>query len=269
MYKYDIYVFRHYRTEEIGVFCMNIIEGPINTPLQKFKNFITEKKNEKYLKIIIVSHTEYLKKNEMKRLDFLFRVMEKSFEYGNIVVFILWDIDVYDFGIKINNGGFFDGDNDKYDNDMRDYSDIHDNKKRNDDDDHDNDKRDNDDNHDNEKRDDDDNHDDNNHNNNHDNDKYDNDKRDDDDGHENDESLISSHINDKFNNGDNDDGSDNDKRNDGNDHDSGNDLTNRYFSAEFANSKGHDLRALLGKEWSKVCISIYSYIRIYMCFICI
>jgi hypothetical protein len=201
----NIHTYKHNRTEEIDIFCMNITEGPINAPLQKFKNFFSEKNYEKNLKIIIISHTEYLKKNELKKLDFLFRVTEKSFEYGNIVVLILWDLDVYDFGIKINKVIFFDGDNDNHDDD----------------------------------------------------------KRDENDDFESDVNVsYDTYIGDKFDNGDNGSEYDNDKRNDDN-HEGGDNVTDSHIS----DGKVHDLRDLLGKEWSKVYMYIYIYVYVFYMYI--
>jgi hypothetical protein len=114
---------------------MNIIDGPINTPLKKFKNLIEKKNEKKNFKLVIISHIEYLKKSEMKRLDFLFRVTEKSFEYGNIVVLILWDLDVYDFGMKNKNETYLDNDDDAISNDD---NDDNDNDKSNDNNDNNN-----------------------------------------------------------------------------------------------------------------------------------
>ena len=70
---------------------MNIIDGAINSPIKRLKEVTEDTDNSNAINIIVVQNVEKIVVSEMKRLDFLFRITDKSYEYGNIVVLLLWN----------------------------------------------------------------------------------------------------------------------------------------------------------------------------------
>ena len=70
---------------------MNIIDGAISSPIKRLKEVTEDADNSNAINIIVVQNVEKIVVSEMKRLDFLFRITDKSYEYGNIVVLLLWN----------------------------------------------------------------------------------------------------------------------------------------------------------------------------------
>ena len=93
----------------IKLHCMNIIDGAINSPIKRLKEVTEETDNSNAINIIVVHNVEKIAVSEMKRLDFLFRITDKSYEYGNIVILLLWntrsrpfnDEEMRDYGIAM------------------------------------------------------------------------------------------------------------------------------------------------------------------------
>ena len=93
----------------INLHCMNIIDGAINSPIKRLKEVTEDTDNSNAINIIVVHNVEKIVVSEMKRLDFLFRITDKSYEYGNIVILLLWntrsrpfnDEEMRDYGIAM------------------------------------------------------------------------------------------------------------------------------------------------------------------------
>ena len=75
----------------IKLHCMNIIDGAINSPIKRLKEVTEDTDNSNAINMIVVHNVEKIVVSEMKRLDFLFRITDKSYEYGNIVILLLWN----------------------------------------------------------------------------------------------------------------------------------------------------------------------------------
>ena len=75
----------------VKLHCMNIIDGAISSPIKRLKEVTEDADNSNAINIIVVQNVEKIVVSEMKRLDFLFRITDKSYEYGNIVVLLLWN----------------------------------------------------------------------------------------------------------------------------------------------------------------------------------
>ena len=100
---------------------MDIIDDAINSPIKRLKEVTEDTDNSNAINIIVVHNVEKIVVSEMKRLDFLFRITDKSYEYGNIVILLLWntrsrpfnDEEMRDHGIAVeDNIGNDIGDND-------------------------------------------------------------------------------------------------------------------------------------------------------------
>ena len=93
----------------IKLHCMNIIDDAINSPIKRLKEVTEDTDNSNAINIIVVHNVEKIVVSEMKRLDFLFRITDKSYEYGNIVILLLWntrsrpfnDEEMRDYGIAM------------------------------------------------------------------------------------------------------------------------------------------------------------------------
>ena len=93
----------------INLHCMNIIDDAINSPIKRLKEVTEDTDNSNAINIIVVHNVEKIVVSEMKRLDFLFRITDKSYEYGNIVILLLWntrsrpfnDEEMRDYGIAM------------------------------------------------------------------------------------------------------------------------------------------------------------------------
>ena len=110
----------------IKLHCMNIIDDAINSPIKRLKEVTEDTDNSNAINIIVVHNVEKIVVSEMKRLDFLFRITDKSYEYGNIVILLLWntrsrpfnDEEMRDYGIAME---------DNIDNDISDNDGLKDN----------------------------------------------------------------------------------------------------------------------------------------------
>ena len=91
--------------------CMDLASS--SNPLKQFQDFIREKKYKsssvpvsssttatdtelpyQWTEIFVVYNLEALiTSSDLKKLDFLFRVTDKSFEFANVAVVLLWDLD--------------------------------------------------------------------------------------------------------------------------------------------------------------------------------
>ena len=110
----------------VKLHCMNIIDDAINSPIKRLKEVTEDTDNSNAINIIVVHNLEKIVMSEMKRLDFLFRITDKSYEYGNIVILLLWntrsrpfnDEEMKDYGIAME---------DNIDNDISDNNGLKDN----------------------------------------------------------------------------------------------------------------------------------------------
>ena len=103
----------------VNVCCMDAVYGLISNPLKRIrtevedprKNNCNSNNNVKRvagtetsdkicttpIDIVAVYNVEKIEINEFRRLDFLFRLTDSSYEHANIVVLLLWDTDMRPF----------------------------------------------------------------------------------------------------------------------------------------------------------------------------
>jgi hypothetical protein len=77
---------------------MNVIEGSISSTIESLKNYLAidnlrTDENDNQPKVIAVYNVEKVAVNELKRLDFLFALQERSFGHTNTIVILLWNTD--------------------------------------------------------------------------------------------------------------------------------------------------------------------------------
>jgi hypothetical protein len=77
---------------------MNVIEGSISSTIESLKNYLAidnlrTDENDYQPKVIAVYNVEKVAINELKRLDFLFALVERSFGHTNTIVILLWNTD--------------------------------------------------------------------------------------------------------------------------------------------------------------------------------
>ena len=73
----------------VQVHCMNIMDGNISNPINKLDEYAGNS-NAK-INIIIIHNVESIAVKELRRLNFLFRVTDKSYIYANVVILLLWN----------------------------------------------------------------------------------------------------------------------------------------------------------------------------------
>lgn len=78
---------------------MDVIEGSISSTIETLRNYLAidnlhtdEDGNQP--KVIVVYNVEKVAVNELKRLDFLFALVERSFEHTSTIVLLLWNTDI-------------------------------------------------------------------------------------------------------------------------------------------------------------------------------
>ena len=77
---------------------MDVIEGPIGSTIESLRNYLAidnlhTDEDDSQPKVIAVYNVEKVAVNELKRLDFLFALAERSFGHTNTVVILLWNTD--------------------------------------------------------------------------------------------------------------------------------------------------------------------------------
>ena len=73
----------------VQVHCMNIMDGDISNPINKLEGYAGN--SNARINIIMIHNVESIPVNELRRLNFLFRVTDKSYIYANIVILLLWN----------------------------------------------------------------------------------------------------------------------------------------------------------------------------------
>ena len=73
----------------VQVHCMNIMDGNISYPINILDEYAGNS-NAK-INIIMIHNVESIAVKELRRLNFLFRVTDKSYIYANIVILLLWN----------------------------------------------------------------------------------------------------------------------------------------------------------------------------------
>ena len=73
----------------VQVHCMNIMDGGISNPINKLEEYAGN--SNARINIIMIHNVESIPVNELRRLNFLFRVTDKSYIYANIVILLLWN----------------------------------------------------------------------------------------------------------------------------------------------------------------------------------
>ena len=68
---------------------MNIIDGDISNPIYMLDEYVGDS-NVK-INVIMIHNVESIAVKELGRLNFLFRVTDKSYMYANIVILLLWN----------------------------------------------------------------------------------------------------------------------------------------------------------------------------------
>jgi hypothetical protein len=77
---------------------MNVIEGSISSTIQSLKSYLAIEnlrtdEDDNQPKVIAVYNVEKVAVSELKRLDFLFALVERSFGHTNTIVVLLWNTD--------------------------------------------------------------------------------------------------------------------------------------------------------------------------------
>ena len=68
---------------------MNIIDGDISNPIYMLDEYVGNS-NAK-INVIMIHNAESIAVKELRRLNFLFRVTDKSYIYANVVILLLWN----------------------------------------------------------------------------------------------------------------------------------------------------------------------------------
>ena len=68
---------------------MNIMDGDISNPINMLEEYAGN--SNARINIIMIHNVESIPVNELRRLNFLFRVTDKSYIYANIVILLLWN----------------------------------------------------------------------------------------------------------------------------------------------------------------------------------
>lgn len=104
----------------VHLHCNDIVEGAIRSPIGRLLEYTEgtsttcststsrssieckaqQKTDAEKINIIAVNNVEKVEVSELKRLDFLFRVTDQSYDKVNIVVLLLWNTDVRPFSIE-------------------------------------------------------------------------------------------------------------------------------------------------------------------------
>jgi hypothetical protein len=79
--------------------CIDVSVSP--NPLNEFQHFmaVTNKLGRMGRILLLIHNLESLTGDALKRLDFLFRITDRSAPYANVVVAMFWNKDLYPFNI--------------------------------------------------------------------------------------------------------------------------------------------------------------------------